>query len=485
MKDILLYISDQHSWHQQGYAGDPIVRTPNLDRIAKSGTAFQNCYTAYPLCVPARMSMMTGQYASTCGVMHNFAALDSNQATFAHCLRNVGYDTVLCGRMHFVGGDQRHGFSQRLVGDITPIYQNRPMGAFAEERGVHLNTPTGTPASLSIIGGGNSPTLEFDRAVVKGALEYLEEDHDAPQFLCVGTYGPHHPYVAPEELYTYYYDKVSVPEHTFDLPEHPAVAGTILTDKDPETVRAVRAAYYGMVEFEDQQIGKVYDAFQAYLARTGHEGIFVYVSDHGEQEGYRGYYGKSTFYDPSSHIPMIVSGSGIQENCLQYGACSLADLGPTLCELAGAPAIPDADGTSLAGRLQTGQDDPERVVLSEVGGSHNMKDGKFTYGQMAKWKNYKLIHFDGFDGEDQLFDLESDPDEMVNRIGDEPEVAQHMREAFANFKTSPDTIRQQSERLIRNLKILSKSGLDSDERWRNPPCARDYPPIMTKSKIYP
>ena len=73
MKDILLFISDQHAWRQQGYAGDPVVRTPNLDRLAAEGTVMQNNYTSYPLCVPARMSMMSGRLASRCGVMSNMA----------------------------------------------------------------------------------------------------------------------------------------------------------------------------------------------------------------------------------------------------------------------------------------------------------------------------------------------------------------------------------------------------------------------------
>lgn len=147
MKDILLFISDQHSWLQQGYAGDPLIRTPNLDRIASEGTAMQNASTPYPVCVPARMAMLTGQLASRCGVMSNMAALDSNRATFAHCLNTAGYETVLCGRMHFVGPDQRHGFSKRIAGDITAIYHNRPNQAFAAERGVHDKTPrAGHPA---------------------------------------------------------------------------------------------------------------------------------------------------------------------------------------------------------------------------------------------------------------------------------------------------------------------------------------------------
>lgn len=122
-----------------------------------------------------------------------------------------------------------------------------------------------------------------------------------------------------------------------------------------------------MVEFEDQQIGIVYDAFQQYLKRTGHEGIFVYVSDHGEHAGYRGYYGKGTFYDPSIHTPMLFVGDGIEKGRQIYGATSLMDLGPTLCDIAGVMSPPDIDGCSLYPQLQSEEDEIERMVISEVG----------------------------------------------------------------------------------------------------------------------
>lgn len=486
-KDILVFISDQHAW-QQGFGGDTLVRTPNLDRIAAEGTLMQNNYTAYPLCVPARMSMMSGQLASNCNVMHNFASLSSDRATFAHRLNAVGYETVLCGRMHFVGPDQRHGFSRRIAGEMTPIYHNRPGKAFQEERGVHLNTPTGGPACLTVIGGGNSPTLEYDRYVVREALHYLEESHEAPQLLVVGTYAPHHPYVAPKELYEYYYDRVTVPEETFSLKEHPAIEGTILCDKDPEVVRAVRAAYYGMVEFEDQLIGQVYDAFQAYLTRSGREGVFVYVSDHGDHIGYRGYYGKNTFYEASAHVPMVFAGAGVEKGRKLYGATSLTDLGPTLCDIAGADIFnqlnnaPSMDGVSLYPQLCDGEDDLERMVISELGGG-NGKSFDFFYGQMVKKGSLKFIHYEGFDSEDVMYDVEADPLEKVNVIDSHRELAEEMRRELKRKCQPVERIRENARTLLENLPILGRCEFDSEERWRCPPCARDYPEHMVCSQM--
>lgn len=483
MKDILVFISDQHAWQQQGYAGDSVVRTPNLDRIAAAGTAMQNNYTAYPLCVPARMSMMSCQLASKCGVMNNSVALDSNRATFAHSLNARGYETVLCGRMHFVGPDQRHGFTKRIAGEQTPIFHNRPSRALEQERGIHARTPQGGPSCLSAIGGGNSPTLEYDRYVVSHALDYLSQTHENPQFLCVGTYGPHHPYVAPKELYEYYLNKVDIPSESFKYKEHPANEGNLLKDIDPEVVRAVRAAYYGLVEFEDTQVGLVYDAFQEYLKRNGHEGVFVYVSDHGDHAGYRGYYGKGSFYESSAHTPMIFAGSGVRAGQRLQQATSLLDLGPTLCDLVGAQIPPESDGVSLRPQLEGESEDQNRMVISEVGGEENHQSGGFSYGQMVKQRNLKFIHYDGFDEYDLMYNLDDDPQESVNVIDQYPELAEKMRAELSRFCRPVKEIKTNAAFLKENFQILRQCDFDSDERWHAPECARHYPDPMVKSKI--
>ncbi len=117
-------MSDQHSYRLQGCAGNSIVRTPTLDWLARHGAAMTNTMTACPLCVPARAAMVSGQLPSNNKVLFNFSALDSNQATFLHSLNASGYETVLCGRMHFVGPDQRHGYAKRIAGDRTPVFHN-------------------------------------------------------------------------------------------------------------------------------------------------------------------------------------------------------------------------------------------------------------------------------------------------------------------------------------------------------------------------
>ncbi len=471
--DICLYISDQHSYEVQGYAGDPCVRTPNLDRIAREGTAFDSAYSAYPVCVPSRMAMMSGLHASSNGAMSNLSALDSNIPTFAHALDIAGYETVLCGRMHFVGPDQRHGFRQRIAADITQAFHNRP-ARIAEERGAHNKTPQGGPNSVSLVGGGNSPSLEFDRYVVNNALDYLSQDHDAPQFLCVGTYAPHHPYVAPVDLYNYYLDKVDVPSETVDAPRHPALRA-VFRDPSPDLARAVRAAYRGAVEFEDGLIGEVYDAFNAYLERTGHEGVFIYVSDHGDMEGYRGYYGKDTFYESSVHVPMLFAGTGVCAGARKRGAVSLLDIAPTVIELADAPDLPHYDGVSLVPELAGEKDDVERIVCSELGGNMVFTD-RFRYGQMAVSGGKKLIHYHDYDEYDTLSDLANDPLELRDASGEYPEDVKRLRASFdEQLPVDVGAMEKQAAREATWFSLLQKCDLDSEDLWHCTPAAREEP----------
>ncbi len=457
MTDILLFMSDQHDGALQHWAGNETVRTPALDRLAAEGTAFTAACTACPLCVPARAAMISGQLPSNNGVLFNFNAIPSDQATFLHSLSVAGYETVLCGRMHFVGPDQRHGFSQRIAGERTPVFHNmvpnRPaIRGFDENSSVHY------------IGRGDSPVLAYDRYVVDHALEFLKEEHSRPLFLTVGTYGPHFPYVAPPELYDYYYDKVKLDDGRPAEWEHPALAGK-MQELDPDVVRAARAAYYGLVEQQDRHIGAVREAFQAYLARTGHDGIFLYVSDHGDMNGRKGYFGKQVFYEPSLHIPFLIQGSGIPAGQRIDSPVSLLDVGPTVCELAGADILP-GDGKSLAGLIRGACMDEERMVVSEQ--YTYLADGGTSLGRAVRWKNRKFFTYSGFPDSDALFDLEADPEERVNLLAREPELAARLRAAALQGK-SYDEIMVHEDWLTKQLYYLMKCDFDdTTERWQCP-----------------
>lgn len=417
--NILLMVSDQHAAQVMGCAGDPLVRTPNLDALAERGTIFDHAHCAAPLCVPSRMTMLTGRHCPEIGVWTNSCYLPSDTPTFAHALGADGYETVLCGRMHFVGPDQRHGFHKRLMGDVTGL--THP-GSCMPNMPRKLLSGTGQGYSaVNVAGPGRSAYQAFDEAVLEHAHEWLarrtESDDERPFLLTAGFVLPHCPFVARQELYDYYYERIDIPE----MPEgyldnlHPAMkewrASRGIEELTEEQIRKARAAYYGMVEHFDEVVGGMLRSLED--VGLSDDTIVIYVSDHGESAGRNGLWWKSNFYDHSVGVPMMMAGPGIPQ-ARRSEIVSLLDLAPTLSDLAGAPDLPRRAGQSLLPLLRDELSAPWRdEALSEM---VNLGP-KYPYpGRMIRRGPWKLIHYEG--QEPMLFNLDEDPNEFMDRAQD-------------------------------------------------------------------
>ncbi len=227
--NILVIMSDQHTATAMGCAGDPLIRTPNLDRLAVQGMRFSNAYCPSPLCVPSRMSFMTGRSPSRNRVWTNQATLSSTIPTWAHALSMAGYDTALLGRMHFVGPDQRHGFMERPIAEGTARHIGAP--ELGGPRYTRLSHATAGQSRISFeqAGRGNSFYQHYGSEVTDVACRFLNERSDNPRpFAAVTGYLlPHCPYIGPREAFDYYYERIDT---------HVASAGLfaqILLDKLP------------------------------------------------------------------------------------------------------------------------------------------------------------------------------------------------------------------------------------------------------------
>jgi choline-sulfatase len=411
---VLLMMSDQHSRKLMGCSGDPVVRTPNLDRLASEGLRFSDAYCPSPLCGPSRMSILTGLLPTRTGVHRNHQALASHIPTIAHALGCAGYHSVLCGRMHFVGPDQRHGFRERLVGDHGPTDEAQREHPF----GVFDNTTGQDGRMLHRSGPGRSPVMLYDEAVTEAAVSYLQAyGGDRPLFMTVGFYGPHNPYACPADLFEHYAPQVAFPgaeqRRRFYETAHPAVRRWLetrnLVDVPDETVRRAVAGYYGLVETVDRRIGTVLDAADETLGRD--DTIVVYMSDHGDMAGEKGMFWKSNFYEGSVGAPLMWRRPGHVRPGLEDRPVSLLDAAPTLCELCDAPQLPRNDGRSLADVLHAPQPADERAVVSMLA------DRSLGLSAMARRGRYKLVRHNGFEAP-QLFDLQQDPDEQADRGAD-------------------------------------------------------------------
>jgi len=415
-------MSDQHHPRFMSCAGEPLVQTPNLDALAARGTRFSNAYCNFPLCCPSRMSFLSSRLPSQISCLTNSAQLGSDVPTFAHAFNEADYETVLCGRMHINGPDQRHGFVKRIIGDVTPVYE-RQYATIAQVLGDVLKGTTGPDANaIRVSGPGESGYQAYDRAVTDAAVNYLNErdaDGSSPFMMVVGYVLPHAPFVAPPEDYALYDKQITIddlPQHDPDLlhPEmHRLQRRARLEDTDPvalEDQRRARVAYYGMCTYLDRLIGEVV----ASLESTGQleNTIIVYTSDHGEQLGEHGMWWKHTFYEGSVGVPLIFAGPGVPQGHVADGNVSLLDIGPTLLGMAGGPEIPRADGRSFRCLF----DDNDAAWHDTVIAENLWPPDAPCLHRMIKRGPWKLCHYHGY--EPQLFNLDDDPQELNDRAAD-------------------------------------------------------------------
>ncbi len=417
--NFLIIMTDEHNPQISSPHGHPFIHTPALQRLADGGAVFENGYCNSPLCVPSRASFMTGKHLHRIGVWDNSVPLATDEPTWAHRLNAAGYETCLSGKMHFIGPDQNHGFRRRIMPDIHgmgEISANLPdwtTGMPPETRRGNLRKRlTQEP------GAGDHPHMDYDEEVAASCLAYLSEParNEKPWALCASIFTPHFPFKVRGEYYYKYY-----PEHA-DLPDipgghlesqhqqHQDLRRYFECDDIPEEqVRKARAAYYGLVEFADVQIGKILDA----LERNGlaENTIVAYTADHGEMLGEHGLWYKCSFYEQSVRVPFMIRWPGVVEPGSRYGqVTSLLDLTATVLDVAGDDGG-YLDGASLAPLLRGETKETEGVAIAEYEGHGTVRPAR-----MVRRGSSKLNYYGG--AKPELYDLESDPREMNDLAAD-------------------------------------------------------------------
>ena len=217
--NILLIVSDQMVAALTGVYGHPVVQTPHLERLARRGIRFDAAYTPFPLCAPGRACFMTGRHASAIGAWDNGALLPADQPTFADYLTNAGYDTVLSGKMHFIGPEQQHGFRMRLNTDIYSsdfTWVKPEWIAIKETKGQNPETVMSERPAYNAAGYTGDGVkinvwhnhLSYDEETHFRALEYLRArgrtPDEGPFMLCASYHHPHEPFWPPQEYWDLY-----------------------------------------------------------------------------------------------------------------------------------------------------------------------------------------------------------------------------------------------------------------------------------------
>lgn len=484
LPDILFFMSDQHTPYYSGFYGNN-VDTPNMDQLARDGVTFREAYTTCPLCVPSRVSMLSGLRPARTGIFTLDDALPDLTPTFLHYLVEQGYETVLAGRMHYVGADQRHGFTKRIAGDLTTISWNSPRDVLQKNRGVFVRA-FGEVYCTTLVGGGASPVECYDDYVIAQALDYLSRPHDKPQFLAVSLYAPHFPYVGQKSLYEKYCKKAKLSPSFYDkIP-------TLIWERHYQKVEeplalAAQAAYCAMIESLDGKLGRVRQAFDRFCREAGRAGLFLYLSDHGDQCGDRSMFAKSTFYEKSAKIPLIIAGAGVQAGLSVDIPVSIMDVGPTLLEYTGARPMEEIDGVSLVPALRG-----ETLSHGPVYGEFLERAGQGTpadrYCFMIKEGPYKYICFRDDPATELLFHTINDPEERQNLIEKLSDVSQHMRMVAQELSMPEEAVRigRAHQRNVALWKAYEKACGTSptEELWcGNPEYAKQYPELCMRRDI--
>lgn len=408
--NILLICSDQHNPAITGCYGNEVVDTPSIDRLARDGAIFDAAYCSQPICVPSRMSFMTGRYPHAIEVFSNGDVLDSRIPTFAHVATGADYRTVLAGRMHFVGPDQYHGYQEHIGSDYTAYaFHTGKINKYEPLPGLLGNG--GLPDPLVTVGAGKTCTQDLDKDTTVAALRWLDSYSRSgdrrPFMMTVGYFSPHCPYIVERAYFEKYIDRVEPivpdPDELATLhPYHRAYREKVSLDEIPEeNLRKATAAYYGLVDFLDDQIEQLLARLEE--LRLGEDTMVVYFSDHGEMLGEHGRWHKMTFYESSSRVPLIVSGAAVGRERIA-APVSLLDVFPTVCDTVGVDPWVEIDGRSLFS-----PHDPDRPILCEFHDDHGSH-------RMIRRGRFKLSVYAGSDRR-ELFDIHDDPDEKENLSG--------------------------------------------------------------------
>ncbi len=476
LPNILYIMSDQHTASVMGCAGDIAAQTPNLDRLSQSGIRFTRAYCPSPVCLPSRMSMLTGLRPHEQKCWTNDDILDSSRPTWLHGLGASGYSPVLVGRMHSLGPDQLRGYADRIIGDHSPAWPGvarRSLGALARTSSPFIE-------SIKLSGPGQNSYQLMDDAVLEASVNFLKNHaaskSDEPFCLTASFMLPHPPYVASQEDYDQVKDKVSSPRIPIPAKdEHPWIKKwrlvKTLNEVSSKDIHRARCSYYALVRQLDRAVGVLLDT----LKKIGEmeNTLIVYVSDHGDHLGERGLFWKHTLYEEAIKVPLILSWPGkIEPGKICSDPIETGGLGNTILSLVGAAELPNSSMRSFSnlvfGQSNTKSEAP--IFIEYCTDDLTAWSEKVAVQQIAIIKNhYKLIYYNNYPT--QLFNLLDDPFETNDLADNNNYIA--IRDQLKKLilaKWSPDKIAHEIK-LRKDDKLLLKKWAEASSppdlyRWQ-------------------
>ena len=456
--NVLFLVSDDLA-ARLGCYGDPLVQSPNIDRLAARGVRFDRAYCQFPLCNPSRASFLTGLRPDTIRIYENATHLRETSPrvqTLGQTFMRAGYYVARIGKLYHYGVPAHIGTDS--YDDFQSWhYRFNPRGRDRddEDKIVSIQPDAKGPgrfgATLSWLAADGDDQEQTDGVAAMHAVSLLEKLKDQPRpfFLAVGFYRPHTPYVAPKKWFDLY------PPARIALPTAPAgYRGTIpkpalpfKTEEDKMTDdqrRLAIQAYHASTSFMDAQVGRLLDALDRLdLARHT---IVVFISDHGYHLYEHGYWQKMSLFEVSARVPLIIAlPDGVSAGKVCRRTVELVDLHATLADLCGVQAPSKLDGKSLRPLLKDPDAPWSRPAITQVARQieRPVTNGipeptkVSLMGYSIRTERWRYTEWNGGEKGIELYDQNDDPQALKN-LGSDPahaEVIKELRDQL--YRASP------------------------------------------------
>jgi arylsulfatase A-like enzyme len=414
--NVLFIFSDDQRADTIHALGNERIETPNLDRLVKSGTVFERAYCMggnnVAVCIPARASLMTGR------TLFRLDERMKGQGTWPEKFGQAGYATFAAGKWH--NGAESLLRSFESGGALF-------LGGMGDPFNLPLQDITG---DHKLVKRERKPGVHAVEIIADSAIAFLKrQTKDKPFLMYVAMEAPHDPCVAPPEFHAKYNaNKPPLPPDY--LPQHPFDNGemTVRDEKleawprTPDAIRQHLADYYASITNMDAQIGRILDALHA--GGQEEHTIVVFSSDQGLAVGSHGLMGKQNLYESGMNVPLIFGGPGLPKEKRTKAMCYLADIFPTLGDLAGVTGPEGSEGLSLVPVIKGTASVAQPVIFTAY------RDVQRAVRD-ERWKLIRYPHVD----RTQLFDLQSDPFELTN-LADKPEQAAKLKDMLELLKAA-------------------------------------------------
>ncbi|MFN0112590.1 MAG: sulfatase, partial [Blastocatellia bacterium] len=403
--------------------GHPLVKSPNIDRLAARGVRFDRAYNQFPLCSPSRTSLMTGLRPDTTQVydlQKHFRSVLPDVVTMSQLFMKNGYMAARVGKIYHYGNPGQIGTD----GLDDPQSWNQvvnPRGIDKDEEKVLTNhTPKrGLGSSLSFYASPASDEEHTDGKVAAETIKLMEANKDRPFFIAAGFYRPHCPYIAPKKYFDMYpMEKISAAKFSRD--EWKSIPDPALWLKDPhfglneQQQREAIQAYYASISFADANVGRLLDALER--LKLMDNTIVIFWSDHGYLLGEHGQWMKQLLFEGSARNPLIIAGPGIAKGKASPRTVEFVDLYPSLADLCGLSNAPaNLAGKSLRPLLSNPKAVWNKPAITQVqrGGAQNQ-----FKGYSIRTERWRYTEWDEGRKGAELYDETNDPREMNNLAND-------------------------------------------------------------------